>query len=174
MTTVSDDIPPRKPYRPLANPNLFKPTPPPPQSGPVDEVDAALYEESGSSSFARSSPAANRQLSTSPGNGAGSTGRSKKWQPLTSLNPSPDAEGGDDDDPFSLGDSDDELALATKESKGEDINKEATERLKRAASMKEEDESGEGSSSGGRTLSQAETSGSGGTRDKVAEELLKS
>lgn len=40
--------------------------------------------------------------------------------------------------------------------------------------MKEEDESGEGSSSGAKTLSKAERSGSEGTRDKVAEELLKS
>lgn len=126
-----------------------------------------MFEGAGPSS-SRGSPMATRQLSTSPGSAPGST-RSKRWQPLTSMTPVADAEGDDDNDPFSLGDSDDEL----KEAKSTDINAEATERLKRAASMKEDD-SGEGSSSSaGRALSKAERSGSEGTRDKVAEDLLK-
>ncbi|KAL2354037.1 hypothetical protein BJ546DRAFT_92061 [Cryomyces antarcticus] len=66
--------------RPLANPDLFKPTPLAPQSGPVDEVDA-LYR------------------SSTP------TKKSAKWQPLTSVAPRPES---DDNDPFSLGDSDEE------------------------------------------------------------------
>jgi hypothetical protein len=159
-------MPPRRPSRPLANPSLFKPMPPPPQSGPVDEVDAVLYD-----SGSRNSPMANRSgLSTSPGSAPGST-RSKKWQPLTSLAPV-DVDGDDDNDPFSLGDSDDDV----KEIKTTDINAEATARLKRAASMKEEAEAdtGEGSSSSpSKTLKKAETTGAAGTRNKEAEELLK-
>jgi len=104
--------PQRQSTRSPANPNLFKPTPvAPPQSGPVDEVDA-LYRN------------------PSPNNLASSQGKSggKKWQPLTSVAPHPEP---DDHDPFSLGDSDDE------EAKTKDINAEATERLKSAAQEKE-------------------------------------
>lgn len=102
----------RQSTRSPANPNLFKPTPvAPPQSGPVDEVDA-LYRN------------------PSPNNLNNSQGKagSKKWQPLTSVAPHPEP---DDHDPFSLGDSDDEDA------KTKDINAEATERLKNAAQGKE-------------------------------------
>lgn len=102
----------RQSSRPQANPDLFKPTPvSPPQSGPVDEVDA-LYRN----------PSPNNQ-----GGQAKSGG--KKWQPLTSVAPHPEP---DDHDPFSLGDSDDEDTSKTK-----DINAEATERLKNAAQSKE-------------------------------------
>ena len=80
----------------------------PPQSGPVDEVDA-LYRN----------PSPNNQ---------GGQGKSsgKKWQPLTSVAPNPEP---DDHDPFSLGDSDDE----DKDLKKQDTNPEDTERLKNAA-----------------------------------------
>jgi hypothetical protein len=109
---------PRTSSRPHANPDLFKPTPvSPPQSGPVDEVDA-LYRN------------------PSPNNQAGSQGKSggKKWQPLTSVAPHPEP---DDHDPFSLGDSDDE------ESKTKDTNPADTERLKKAAASKEGATTGE-------------------------------
>lgn len=102
----------RQSTRSPANPNLFKPTPvAPPQSGPVDEVDA-LYRN------------------PSPNNLANSQAKSsgKKWQPLTSVAPHPEP---DDHDPFSLGDSDDEDA------KTKDIHADATERLKNAAQAKE-------------------------------------
>lgn len=96
--------------RPSANPDLFKPTPvSPPQSGPVDEVDA-LYRN----------PSPNNQ-------GQGKAG-GKKWQPLTSVAPHPET---DDHDPFSLGDSDDE------DNKTKDTNPEDSERLKKAAQGKE-------------------------------------
>ncbi|KAH7088747.1 hypothetical protein FB567DRAFT_317408 [Paraphoma chrysanthemicola] len=98
--------------RPHANPDLFKPTPvAPPQSGPVDEVDA-LYRN------------------PSPNNQSNAQGKSggKKWQPLTSVAPHPEP---DDHDPFSLGDSDDE------ESKTKDTNPSDTERLKKAAASKD-------------------------------------
>ena len=83
----------------------------PPQSGPVDEVDA-LYRN------------------TSPNQAAGQPGKTggKKWQPLTSVAPHPEP---DDHDPFSLGDSDDEDA------KTKDIKAEDTERLKKAAEGKD-------------------------------------
>lgn len=98
--------------RPHANPDLFKPTPvAPPQSGPVDEVDA-LYR--------------NPSPSNLPGSQTKSSG--KKWQPLTSIAPNPQPE---DHDPFSLGDSDDD------ESKTKDLNPEDTERLKKAAQTKD-------------------------------------
>ncbi|KAJ4368411.1 ubiquitin-binding protein cue5 [Neocucurbitaria cava] len=97
--------------RPTANPDLFKPTPvSPPQSGPVDEVDA-LYRN----------PSPNNQNSQGKSGG-------KKWQPLTSVAPHPEP---DDHDPFSLGDSDDE------DHKAKDTNPEDTDRLKKAAQSKE-------------------------------------
>ena len=85
----------------------------PPQSGPVDEVDA-LYRN----------PSPNGQTTGVTG---GKTGN-KKWQPLTSVAPNPEP---DDHDPFSLGDSDEEDA------KTKDIKAEDTERLKKAAESKE-------------------------------------
>ena len=90
----------------------------PPQSGPVDEVDA-LYRN------------------PSPNN-PGSQGKSggKKWQPLTSVAPNPEP---DEHDPFSLGDSDDD----DKDPKKQDTNPADTERLKNAAQK-----SGEGPPSG--------------------------
>ena len=72
--------PPRTSSRKAPNPDLFKSTQTqPPQSGPVDEVDAA------------------ERTSTSGGE------KAKKWQPLTSVAPHP----AEDNDPFSLGDDDD-------------------------------------------------------------------
>lgn len=68
--------PPRTSSRQAPNPNLFKSTSAqPPQSGPVDEVDAADRKSSDGT----------------PG---------KKWQPLTSVAPAPE----EDNDPFSLSD----------------------------------------------------------------------
>jgi hypothetical protein len=97
--------------RPSANPDLFKPTPvSPPQSGPVDEVDA-LYRN----------PSPNSGLPAAKASG-------KKWQPLTSVAPHPEP---DEHDPFSLGDSDDE------EARTKDLNPEDTERLKKAAQNKQ-------------------------------------
>jgi hypothetical protein len=134
----------RRNTRPLANPDLFKPTPTlPPQTGPVDEVDA-LY---------RQPTPTNRQPSPSAAGGKSA----KKWQPLTSIAPNPESE---DNDPFSLGDSDEEEAKKT------DLKPEDTERLKKSASISEP--SGEG-----KTLEAAERSGSLATRNKDAEELLK-
>lgn len=89
--------------------------------------------------------------------GASTADKGKKWQPLTSVQPHPE----DDNDPFSLGDSDDE---AKKEDKEKDVNEEATERLKKAASNSVSEGAGEE-----KKLEESERSGS---VNKEAEELL--
>lgn len=101
------EAPPRMSSRPLANPNLFRPA-------------SALARKS-------SSPGGGRKVSFQDGppeeikdmysgspkpstttvqtpQQSGSTAKSSKWQPLSAVQPSPVA----DNDPFSLGDSDDE------------------------------------------------------------------
>ncbi|WPG99125.1 Hypothetical protein R9X50_00193600 [Acrodontium crateriforme] len=122
--------PPRTSSRKAPNPDLFKSQPKPPQSGPVDEVDAA--ERKGEDSE-----------------------KGRKWQPLTSVAPHPE----DDNDPFSLGDDDEE----TKD-KSEDTRKEDSDRLKQAAGNSVSGESGKVMSEHERTSS--------GTKNKEAEELL--
>jgi hypothetical protein len=61
------------------------------QSGPTDEAD--LY---------RSSP----KVAAKDTNTAPASGKQSKWQPLSAVDPSPIGEG--ENDPFSLGDSEDE------------------------------------------------------------------
>lgn len=134
--------------RPLANPDLFKPTPNPPsstnrrvsfQEGPPEEIDD-LY---------RSSPDPTKRPSSSASR--------SKWQPLAALDPHPVA----DHDPFSLGDSDDE------ESKKKDIKTEDTERLKQAAADAKVGPQGTGE------LRPQQTVGSAGTRNEDAENLIR-
>ncbi|KAH0292579.1 hypothetical protein M436DRAFT_49368 [Aureobasidium namibiae CBS 147.97] len=129
--------------RPLANPDLYKPNVAPPQSGPVDEVDAI-----------------DRRNQRQPSPGAAS--KSAKWQPLTSIAPNPESE---ENDPFSLGDSDDE-----KETKTKDIRESDTARLKEAARKSVTAESADAPPKG---LQPSERSGSSDVRDKDAEALLK-
>jgi hypothetical protein len=86
--------------------------------------------------------------------------KTKKWQPLTSVAPHPEVE---DHDPFSLGDSDED------EAKTKDIKAEDTDRLKKLANESEAEKNGDS----GKQLKPAERSGSLGTRDQVAEELMK-
>jgi hypothetical protein len=136
LTSRSGGPPRRTTSRPLANPDLFKSTP---TGGPVDEVEA-LYSNPN---------ATNRQPSPSAGKGG------KKWQPLTSVAPNPESE---DNDPFSLGDSDEEDAKKT------DLKPEDTQRLKKSASVSE------GAGLDKAELKEAVQSGS---KDKEAEELLK-
>jgi len=145
----------RRSTRPLANPDLFKPTLPAPksfdgrkvafQSGPPEDID--LYR-------------------TSPKFGAKEnatlSGKQSKWQPLSTVEPSPVGEA--DNDPFSLGDSEDE-----KESKdrvgGKETKMDDAERLKKAAAEAMADNIGEPT----RKPEPAETSG---TKDKLAAEKL--
>ncbi|TID27969.1 hypothetical protein E6O75_ATG00736 [Venturia nashicola] len=140
----------RQGTRPLANPNLFKPTPAAPQSGPVDEVDA-LYRQP--------SPSNGMTTGTIPSSTSKTAG--KKWQPLTSVAPNPEAE---DNDPFSLGDSDEE-------DRKTDLKPEDTERLKESAKKSiSEGTSGTALKKEDSSLAEAEKAG---TKNKEAEELLK-
>jgi hypothetical protein len=117
MRLLITTAPQRRSTRPLANPDLFKPTPMVPKSEPRKvsfqegrPEDTDLY---------KSSPKALSQDSQ-----PSSAGKASKWQPLSTVDPSPLTE----NDPFSLGDSDDDREAKTKEIKSED-----TERLKKAA-----------------------------------------
>lgn len=90
------------------------------------------------------------------------TTKPSKWQPLSTVDPSPI--GDPDNDPFSLGDSEDE-----KESKdrvgGKEIKQDDAERLKKAAAEAMSDSLVE---TPAQRPEPAETSG---TKDKLAEEL---
>lgn len=132
--------PPRTSSRLPTNPDLFKPQPKPPQSGPVDEVDA----------FDRSANTTNNGTNNANSNTA------KKWQPLTSVAPHPE----EDNDPFALGDDDEEP------SKSEDLRKEDSDRLKDAARASVSGASGE------KAKLQPSESELSGTKNKEAEELL--
>jgi hypothetical protein len=133
--------PPRTSSRLPTNPDLFKPQPKPPQTGPVDEVDAF-----------------DRNASSSANNNNNNNNGAKKWQPLTSVAPHPE----EDNDPFALGDDDEEIG----NSKSEDLRKEDSERLKSAARA-----SVNAGSSGEEKVKPAESEVSG-TKNKEAEELL--
>jgi hypothetical protein len=141
--------------RPLANPDLFKPTPAAPKSsdgrkvafqgGPPEEID--IY---------RTSPKVAAKENAPP------VGKQSKWQPLSIVDPSPIGEV--ENDPFSLGDSEDE-----KESKdrvgGKEIKMDDAERLKKAAAEAMADNIAEPA----RKPEPAETVG---TKDKIADEKL--
>ncbi|KUJ18101.1 uncharacterized protein LY89DRAFT_684028 [Mollisia scopiformis] len=141
--------------RPLANPDLFKPTPAAPrpsdgrkvsfQGGPPEEID--IYRTSPKIAAKENAPPAGKQ---------------SKWQPLSTVDPSPIGE--TENDPFSLGDSEDE-----KESKdrvgGKEIKMDDAERLKKAAAEAMADNIAEPA----RKPEPAETVG---TKDKIADEKL--
>lgn len=109
--------------RPLANPDLFKATPTTPKSGsrkvsfqdgPAENIDE----------FHRSSPDPSKQQTSAT---------KKKWQPMAAVAPHPVA----DNDPFSLGDSDDD------DSKKRETKLEDTERLKSATAEAMADDVGD-------------------------------
>ena len=89
-------------------------------------------------------------------------GKQSKWQPLSTVDPSPIGE--TDNDPFSLGDSEDE-----KESKdrvgGKEIKMDDAERLKKAAAEAMADSIGE-------PARRPEPTETIGNKDKIAEEKL--
>ncbi|GIK02701.1 ubiquitin-binding protein cue5 [Aspergillus viridinutans] len=104
--------PPQPPRRPLANPNLYKSASPSPdrrkvsfQEGPPSEI-GYLYDTS------------------DPAKRTSTGGKSSKWQPLATVEPSPVAE----NDPFSLGDSEDERDTKGKEQN----NADEADRIKKA------------------------------------------
>ena len=107
----------RRSTRPLANPDLFKPTPATPRSndgsrkvsfqdGPPEEID--VY----------GAPPRAAKDATTP-----ASGKQSKWQPLSSMDPNPVGEG--DNDPFSLGDSEDEKEVKAGGKEGKEEVKKA-------------------------------------------------
>ncbi|KAF3480279.1 CUE domain-containing protein 5 [Arthroderma uncinatum] len=99
-----NEVPPPRPPRPQANPDLFKAKSASPdrrkvsfQEGPPEEI-----QDSYSGSNSRTT----------------SANKSSKWQPLSAVEPSPVA----DNDPFSLGDSDDEKDTKPKDAKTDEAN----------------------------------------------------
>ncbi len=107
----------RRSNRPLANPDLFKPTPPPPmgrkvsfQEGPPEEIRDM---------YSASPPPTMKPTATN---------KSSKWQPLASVDPQP-VSPITENDPFSLGDSDDD-----KDGKSKDTKDDEAERLQKATS----------------------------------------
>ncbi|KAK3344014.1 hypothetical protein B0T25DRAFT_314588 [Lasiosphaeria hispida] len=107
--------------RGYGNPNLFKPPPPSKSPRPNDGRRVAFAE-----SVEDIEDAYNASPKLPPKDSVGSvnTGRASKWQPLSAVEPSPIAE----NDPFSLGDSDDEREIKDKK----DIKAEDTDRLRQA------------------------------------------
>jgi len=96
-----------------ANPNLFKPPPPSKSPKPNDGRRVAFAETVEDIDAYNASPRLGPKKEPSPPN----SGKASKWQPLSAVEPSPIAE----NDPFSLGDSDDEReAKDKKEIKLED------------------------------------------------------
>ncbi|KAM5436510.1 ubiquitin-binding protein cue5 [Microsporum ferrugineum] len=99
-----NEAPPPRPPRPQANPDLFKAKSASPdrrkvsfQEGPPEEIQDSY---------------------SAPNPRATSVNKPSKWQPLSSVEPSPVA----DNDPFSLGDSDDEKDTKPKDAKTEEAN----------------------------------------------------
>lgn len=145
-------IAPRRSSRPLANPDLFKPTPPRPQ--PQGGRRVSFQEGPPETIGVQSHPTPDPTMRSSP---AGS--KASKWQPLAAIDPSPFT----DHDPFSLGDSDDEDA------KKKDLRTDDSERLKQAAAEAISDDVATPSD---KKLEPHARSGSLGTRDKEAENLV--
>jgi hypothetical protein len=143
---------PRPPSRPLANPDLFKPTASRPQAQGGRRV--SFQEGPPETIGVQSHPTPDPTIRSSP---AGI--KASKWQPLAAIDPSPVT----DHDPFSLGDSDDEDA------KKKDPRADDSERLKQAAAEAMSD--GIGTPSDGKLEPHAK-SGSLATRDRETENLV--
>ncbi|KAL9013825.1 MAG: hypothetical protein Q9173_001501, partial [Seirophora scorigena] len=151
---LRDDAPPRRSSRPLANPDLFKPTPPRPHSSTARRVSFqdGPPEEIGVQQRPTSPPDPTKRPSS------GASTKSSKWQPLASVDPNPVA----DHDPFSLGDSDDE------QTKKKEVKSDESERLKRAAERKMAGDTG---SSDAKEPEPQEGTGTIRTIDQKAEKL---
>lgn len=146
---LNQDAPQRRTTRPLANPDLFKPTPNIPKG---DGRHVAFNENE---DIYRSSP------KMKP---AQAPAKASKWQPLSNVAPSPLNEG--ENDPFSLGDSEDEKEIKDRVG-GKEIKVEDTERSKEAVAEADAAEKPEPSH-------KPEPAEVVGTKDKVAEEKLTS
>jgi hypothetical protein len=150
---------PIQPQRPFggSNPNLFKP-PPPSKSPKPDGRHVSFRDTVEDIDAYNASPKIPPKDSASPGAvpGPGGAAKASKWQPLSSVDPNPIVE----NDPFSLGDSDDEREIRDKTTTttaggSKEIKMEDTERLKQATadamadSLVEDKSKGEGGGAGG-------------------------
>lgn len=105
------------------NPNLFKPPPPSKSPKPSDGRKVSFRDTVEDIDAYNASPKIPPKETAAPGG----AGKSSKWQPLSPVDPNPIVE----NDPFSLGDSDDEREVKDKAGSRE-IKMEDTERLKQA------------------------------------------
>ncbi|KAK3387059.1 hypothetical protein B0H63DRAFT_469027 [Podospora didyma] len=117
----NNDGTPKQSSRPFSNPNLFKP-PPPSKSPKPDGRRVAFRETVEDIDAYNASPKLPPKDTVSPG-------KASKWQPLSAVEPNPIAE----NDPFSLGDSEDEKEVKDKrESKEIKLDDTDTDRLRKA------------------------------------------
>lgn len=130
-------VPPARGYDNRSNPNVFRPPPPSKSPKPSSEGRRVAFSEDVEDIDAYNAspriPPKDLSINTSGAStGAGSaagTTKPSKWQPLSAVEPSPIA----DNDPFSLGDSDDEGDVRTHKSAGSrEIKLEDAERLRQA------------------------------------------
>lgn len=115
-------IAPIQPQQSYANPNRFQPPPPSKSPKSSDGRKVAFSEKVDNIDAYDASPR------IPPKDSAAGAAKTSKWQPLSTVEPSPVAE----NDPFSLGDSEDEKDAKDKTASKE-IKMEDSERLKRAA-----------------------------------------
>jgi hypothetical protein len=140
---------PIQPQQPFggSNPNLFKP-PPPSKSPKPGDRKVSFRDTVEDIDAYNASPRTPPKDATAPG--PGGTAKASKWQPLSSVDPNPIVE----NDPFSLGDSDDEREMKDKTAGAKEIKMEDTERLKQATadamadSLVEDKSKGDGGSGG--------------------------
>lgn len=137
----------RRSTRPLANPDLFKPTP----AIPRQSNDGRKVAFQDNSDIYDSSPKSATATPT----------KTSKWQPLSAVDPSPVGDNENDNDPFSLGDSEDENPNKDRVG-GTEVKSADAERLKRAAS-----ETGVG-----KPESKLEEAEKVGSKDKEAHDAL--
>lgn len=144
----------RRSTRPLANPDLFKPTPATPKS--ADSRRVAFQTNENEADLYNSSP---KPASANPAS------KTSKWQPLSSVDPSPldDNDDGNDNDPFSLGDSEDENPNKDRVG-GKEVKSEDAERLKKKAAEADKEPAG---------TKKLEPQAVEGTKNKDASELVK-
>lgn len=114
------------------NPNLFKPPPPSSSPKPGDGRKVAFKDGAEEIDIYNASPKNGPRDSSSAGT---PSGKSSKWQPLSSVEPDPIA----DNDPFSLGDSDDDKDAKEKPEKSGVKMDDSEERLRKAAAEAMED-----------------------------------
>ncbi|KAK4122647.1 hypothetical protein N657DRAFT_620604 [Parathielavia appendiculata] len=125
-----------------SNPNLFKPPPPSKSPKPSDGRKVSFRDTVEDIDAYNASPKMPPKDSAASGPGSGNA-KASKWQPLSSVDPNPIVE----NDPFSLGDSDDEREVKTG---SREIKMEDTERLRQATAVAMADSLVEDKSKGGR------------------------